>query len=106
MLRVLAFSLLSLYLLGSVQSQAQQRSTTFIRSAPEDEGIVLSLDKPVYFTCDTVRLTDQLGRKRRFPVSFGIGTFGEDQSRLGINSILLDTEKTRLLFNTQVSVSI
>ena len=37
-------------------SQAQQRTTTLIRSSLEDESIIISVDKPVYFPGDTVHL--------------------------------------------------
>ena len=39
--------------------QAQQRYPTLIRSSLEDEIIILSVDKPVYFPGDTVRITVQ-----------------------------------------------
>src|SRR3989442_11763406 len=37
----------------------QKKSTTVIRSSIEDESIVISVDKPVYFPGDTVRLVIQ-----------------------------------------------
>ena len=37
--------------------QAQQRFSTLIQSSNEDEIIVLSVDKPVYYPGDTVSLT-------------------------------------------------
>ena len=40
-------------------AQAQQRYPTLIRSSLEDEIIILSVDKPLYFPGDTVRLTVQ-----------------------------------------------
>jgi len=39
----------------------QQKSTTVIRSSIEDQGIGVSVDKPVYFPGDTVRLVIQRG---------------------------------------------
>ncbi len=40
-------------------AQAQQKYTTLIRSSLEDEIIILSVDKPVYFPGDTLHLTVQ-----------------------------------------------
>jgi hypothetical protein len=40
-------------------AQAQQRYPTLIRSSLEDEILILSVDKPVYFPGDTVHLTVQ-----------------------------------------------
>jgi hypothetical protein len=40
-------------------TQAQKRYPTLIRSSLKDEIIILSVDKPVYFPGDTVRLTVQ-----------------------------------------------
>lgn len=40
-------------------AQAQQRYPTLIRTSLEDEIIILSVDKPLYFSGDTVRLTVQ-----------------------------------------------
>ncbi len=40
-------------------AQAQKRYPTLIRSSLEDEIIILSVDKPLYFPGDTVRLTVQ-----------------------------------------------
>ncbi|MCX6168443.1 MAG: hypothetical protein NTX65_03820 [Ignavibacteriales bacterium] len=40
-------------------AQAQQRYPTLIRSSLEDEIVILSVDKPVYFPGDTVHLTLQ-----------------------------------------------
>ncbi len=42
-----------------LNAQAQQKYPTLIRSSLEDEIIILSVDKPVYFPGDTVRLTVQ-----------------------------------------------
>lgn len=42
---------------GAASAQSQQRSTTSIWSLLDDGSIVLSVDKPVYFPGDTVRLT-------------------------------------------------
>ena len=49
--------LLIICILYSRNAQAQQRYPTLIRSSLEDEIIILSVDKPVYFPGDTVRLT-------------------------------------------------
>ncbi len=46
-------------ILSSWCAQAQQRYPTLIRSSLEDEIIILSVDQPVYFPGDTVRLTVQ-----------------------------------------------
>ncbi len=59
---MLKFKLLCLMIfciLGACSVQAQQRYPTLIRSSLEDEIIILSVDKPVYFPGDTVRLTVQ-----------------------------------------------
>ena len=47
------------YILEILSVQAQQRYPSLIRSSLEDEIIILSVDKPVYFPGDTVRLTVQ-----------------------------------------------
>jgi len=46
-------------ILGTWSAQTQQRYPTLIRSSLEDEIIILSVDKPVYFPGDTVLLTVQ-----------------------------------------------
>ncbi len=46
-------------ILGIWSAQAQQRYPTLIQSSDEDEIIILSVDKPVYFPGDTVRLKVQ-----------------------------------------------
>jgi hypothetical protein len=46
-------------ILSAFNTQAQQRYPTLIRSSLADEIIILSVDKPVYFPGDTVRLTVQ-----------------------------------------------
>ena len=59
---MLKFKLLFLMIyciLGAWSAQAQQGYSTLIRSSLEDEIIILSVDKPVYFPGDTVRLTIQ-----------------------------------------------
>jgi hypothetical protein len=59
---MLAFRLIffvALYILSTVSVQAQQKFHTLIRSSLEDEIIILSVDKPVYFPGDTVHLTFQ-----------------------------------------------
>jgi hypothetical protein len=43
-------------IVGAASAQSQQSSTTFIWPSLEDGGIVLSVDKPVYFPGDTVHL--------------------------------------------------
>lgn len=59
---MLKFNLLCLILFGILgiwSAQAQQRYPTLIQSSNEDEIIILSVDKPVYYPGDTVRLTLQ-----------------------------------------------
>ena len=51
--------LLLFCILLSWSVQAQQRYPTLIRSSLEDEIVILSVDKPVYFPGDTVHLTLQ-----------------------------------------------
>jgi hypothetical protein len=46
-------------ILGALGVQAQQRYPTLIRTSLEDEIIILSADKPVYFPGDTVRIKVQ-----------------------------------------------
>ncbi len=46
-------------ILETWSTQAQQRYPTLIRSSLEDEIVIISVDKPVYFPSDTVRLTMQ-----------------------------------------------
>jgi len=43
--------------LCSENEQAQQNYSTLIQSSNEDEIVILSLDKPVYYPGDTVSLT-------------------------------------------------
>ncbi|MGB2867641.1 MAG: hypothetical protein WBD36_04275 [Bacteroidota bacterium] len=57
MLKSLCVGLLTVCLLGAMSTQAQQKSTTVVRSTLEDESIGISVDKPVYFPGDVVRLT-------------------------------------------------
>ncbi len=59
---MLKFKLLYLagfFILCSFSTQAQLKYPTLIRSSLEDEIVILSVDKPVYFPGDTVRLTVQ-----------------------------------------------
>ncbi len=59
---MLKFKLLCLMIfciLGALGAQAQQRYPTLIRTSLEDEIIILSVDKPVYFPGDTVRIKVQ-----------------------------------------------
>ena len=59
---MLEFKLLGLLIfciLLTWSAQAQQRYPTLIQSSNEDEIIILSVDKPVYYPGDTVRLTVQ-----------------------------------------------
>jgi hypothetical protein len=58
MLRFPYACLLSLFIVGSMSTQAQQRSTTLIQPIL-DESILVSTDKPVYFPDDTLRLVIQ-----------------------------------------------
>lgn len=51
--------LLLFYIFLSWSAQAQQRYPTLIRSSLEDEIVILSVDRPVYFPGDTVHLTLQ-----------------------------------------------
>jgi len=53
------FILIIFCVLKTLNGQAQQKYPTLIRSSREDEIVVLSVDKPVYFPGDTVRLTVQ-----------------------------------------------
>jgi len=46
-------------ILSARNAQAQQKFSTLIRSSLEDEIVILSVDKPVYFPGDTVRLKVQ-----------------------------------------------
>jgi len=59
MLKFILLCLIILCILCSWGVQAQQRYPTLIRSSLEDEIIILSVDKPVYFPGDTVQLTVQ-----------------------------------------------
>lgn len=59
MLKFLFPYLLSLCIVGTMRTQAQQRSTTLIQSTLEDERIDISVDKSVYFPGDTVLLVIQ-----------------------------------------------
>ncbi|MEX1276664.1 MAG: hypothetical protein WEE20_12080 [Bacteroidota bacterium] len=59
MLKSLFYHLMFLCMLVAVNTTAQPRSTTLIRSTFEDEGISMDLDKPVYFPGDTARLVIQ-----------------------------------------------
>ena len=51
--------LMLLCIVSTRSAQAQLRSTTLIRSSLEDEIIIISVEKPVYFPGDTVRLAIQ-----------------------------------------------
>jgi hypothetical protein len=56
MLKSVFRGLLLVCIVGAASATSQQRSTTPIWSSLEDGSIVLSVDKPVYFPGDTVRL--------------------------------------------------
>lgn len=58
MLKFIFSCLLSICIVGTVRTQAQQRSKTLVQSIL-DESILISTDKPVYFPDDTVHLTIQ-----------------------------------------------
>ena len=58
MLKFLLPYLLSLCLIGTMRTQAQQSSMTLIQPVL-DEHIVIATDKPVYYPDDTLRLTIQ-----------------------------------------------
>ncbi len=58
MLKFLFPYLLSLCIVGTLRTQAQQRSTTLIQPL-FDESILISTDKPVYFPDDTLHLAIQ-----------------------------------------------
>jgi hypothetical protein len=58
MLKCLFPYLLSLCIVGTMRTQAQQRSTTIVQPIP-DESILISTDKPVYFPDDTLHLAIQ-----------------------------------------------
>ena len=45
-----------LCVIGSMSAQAQLKTATHVQSSLEDEGTGISVDKPVYFPGDTVRL--------------------------------------------------
>ena len=59
MLKIKLLFLMIFWILSLWNAQAQQRYPTLIRSSLEDEIIILSVDKPVYFPGDTVHLTVQ-----------------------------------------------
>ena len=59
MLKPVLVELMLLCMIVVVSSMAQQKSTTLIRSTLEDESIGITVDRPVYFPGDTVRLRIQ-----------------------------------------------
>ena len=112
-------------ILGMKYGQAQQKYSTLIQSSNEDEIIVLSLDKPVYYPGDTVTLT--LKRNERnatvvvTPVLIIEGTTlkysGHNLYNAtipqactpGIYRIILkvmDAEKRRFVYDTDCSVAV
>src|ERR1041385_8673876 len=58
MLKFLFASLLLFFILSTMRTQSQQKSTTLIQSIL-DETILISTDKPVYFPDDTLHLKIQ-----------------------------------------------
>jgi hypothetical protein len=65
MLKPVLAELMLLCVIVAVSTTAQQKSTTLIRSTLEDESVGISVDKPVYFPGDTVRLKIQREDKEK-----------------------------------------
>ena len=55
--KLLMPSLMLLCIVSALSAQAEQKSTVIIRLPLEDESVIISVEKPVYFPGDTVRVS-------------------------------------------------